>query len=148
MTSEQSRGGWDFSSDAATPAGALVDVEEPPAAAGRDSSPPPAPPRGPVTGGGGPRYGGGGGRPDGGDALRTVLRGVGQLLITAGMVLLLFVVYELWVSNLFADRKQHQVHQQLATAWRAGQDPLKGQDRIAVPGYDAPIGLSYATAGP
>ena len=133
MTSEQSRGGWDFSSDAATPAGALVDVEEPPAAAGRHSSPPPAPPRGPVTGGGGPRYGGGGGRPDGGDALRTVLRGVGQLLITAGMVLLLFVVYELWVSNLFAERKQQQVHQQLATEWRTGQDPLKGQDRLNLP---------------
>jgi len=62
-----------------------------------------------------------------------VLRGFGQLLITAGMVLLLFVVYELWVSNLFADRKQHQVRQQLATAWRTGQDPLKGQDRLNLP---------------
>lgn len=133
MTSEQRRGGWDFSSDAATPAGALVDVEEPPVAAGQGSSPPPAPPRGPVTGGGGPRYGRGGGRPDGGEVLRTVLRGAGQLLITAGMVLLLFVVYELWVSNLFAERKQQQVHQQLATEWQTGQDPLKGQDRLNLP---------------
>ena len=56
-----------------------------------------------------------------------------RLLITAGMVLLLFVVYEVWVSNLFADRKQQQVHQQLATAWRTGQDPLKGQDRLNLP---------------
>jgi sortase A len=133
VTSEQRRGGWDFSTDAATPAGALVDVEEPPVTAGQGFSPPPAPPRGPVTGGGGPRYGRGGGRPAPGDAFRTVLRGTGQLLITAGMVLLLFVVYELWVSNLFADRKQQQVHQQLATAWRTGQDPLLGQDRLNLP---------------
>jgi len=132
VTSEQRRGGWDFSADAATPAGALVDVEEPPVGAGQDGPPPPAPPRGPVTGGGRPRYGGAG-RPARGDGLRTVLRGFGQLLITAGMVLLLFVVYELWVSNLFADRKQHQVRQQLATAWRTGQDPLKGQDRLNLP---------------
>ena len=31
-----------------------------------------------------------------------MLRGLGQTLITAGVVLLLFVVYEVWVSNIFA----------------------------------------------
>jgi sortase A len=136
VTSEQSRGGWDFSAAAATPAGALADVEDRPTAAGGGSPPPPAPPRGPATGDGGARYRGPG-RGDShsrtGEAIRAGLRGLGQLLITAGLVLLLFVVYEIWVSNLFADRKQHQVHQQLATAWRVGQDPLKGQDRLNLP---------------
>jgi sortase A len=64
---------------------------------------------------------------------RKLARGVGELLLTCGAVLLLFAVYEVWVSNLFADHKQAQVHRQLATAWQHGQDPLKGQDRLNLP---------------
>jgi sortase A len=67
------------------------------------------------------------------DGLRTLARGTGELMVTCGAVLLLFVVYEVWVSNLFADHKQAQVHQRLATAWQRGQDPLKGQDRLNLP---------------
>jgi len=78
-----------------------------------------------------PPPGGNAGR--GGDLTRTVLRGIGQTLITAGLVLLLFVVYEVWVSNLFAHRKQAQIHHQLARAWQQGQDPLRGQDRLNLP---------------
>ena len=66
-------------------------------------------------------------------AVRKIARGVGELLLTSGAVLLLFAVYEVWVSNLFADHKQAQVHRQLATAWQRGQDPLKGQDRLNLP---------------
>jgi sortase A len=64
---------------------------------------------------------------------RKLARGVGELLLTCGAVLLLFAVYEVWVSNLFADHKQAQVRRQLATAWQRGQDPLKGQDRLNLP---------------
>ena len=39
-----------------------------------------------------------------GDKVRFVLRGIGQTLITAGLVVLLFVVYEVWITNIFADR--------------------------------------------
>ena len=39
-----------------------------------------------------------------GDWIRFALRGVGQTLITAGLVVLLFVVYEVWITNIFADR--------------------------------------------
>lgn len=78
--------------------------------------------------------GGRGGRPTSiGDRIRTGLRGLGQTLITAGVVLLLFVVYEVWVSNIFAHEKQHKVHQQLAQAWKTGQDPLHGEDRLNLP---------------
>ncbi|MDQ1721602.1 MAG: sortase [Pseudonocardiales bacterium] len=72
-------------------------------------------------------------RPSGGNAVRAVARGLGELLLTCGAVLLLFVVYEVWVSNLFADHKQAQVRHQLATAWAHGQDPLKGEDRLNLP---------------
>jgi sortase A len=72
-------------------------------------------------------------RRDLGDVLRAFSRGVGQTLITIGCVLLLYVVYEVWVSNIFADRKQHEVHSKLSTAWQAGQDPLHGEDKLALP---------------
>ncbi len=113
------RGGWDFSAAAQTPAGA-------PRRAG---------------GGGGGEHSAlterraterqATGRID--EGLRTLARGAGELMVTCGAVLLLFVVYEVWVSNLFADHKQAQVHQRLATAWQRGQDPLKGQDRLNLP---------------
>ncbi len=123
---EHGTGSWDFSAAAGTPAGGLDTL--PTADDGR-TPPPPSPP---TAVGGGPRYGGG--RPGGrGEAIRTFVRGIGQTLITIGLVLLLFVVYEVWVSNIFADRKQHQVHQQLATAWKQGQDPLKGEDKLNLP---------------
>jgi sortase A len=82
-----------------------------------------------------------------GDWVRTGLRGLGQTLITAGLVLLLFVVYEVWVSNIFAHQKQHQVHQQLAQAWKSGQDPLHGEDRLNLPSgkqVTIPAGVGFA----
>ena len=66
-------------------------------------------------------------------AARKLARGVGELLLTCGAVLLLFAVYEVWVSNLFAEHKQAEVRRQLTIAWQRGQDPLKGQDRLNLP---------------
>jgi sortase A len=68
-----------------------------------------------------------------GTVARTAARGLGQTLVTAGLVLLLFVVYEVWVSNIFADRRQTKVQHQLTKAWQRGQDPLKGEDRLNLP---------------
>ena len=64
---------------------------------------------------------------------RKLARGLGELLLTCGAVLLLFTAYELWVSNLFAHRKQAEVRRELVTAWQRGQDPLRGQDRLNLP---------------
>jgi sortase A len=75
-------------------------------------SPPPAPPppgRAPMSTG---------------DKVRFVLRGVGQTLITLGLVVLLFVVYEVWITNIFAHREQSKVHTALEHEWAGGQDPL------------------------
>jgi LPXTG-site transpeptidase (sortase) family protein len=49
--------------------------------------------------------------------VRTTIRGLGQLLITAGVVVLLFVVYEIWVTNLFGQQRQAAATQALDQLW-------------------------------
>jgi sortase A len=56
--------------------------------------------------------------------VRFGLRGIGQVLITLGLVLLLLVFYEVYVTNIYAHRKQVTVHKVLESQWSAGQDPL------------------------
>jgi sortase A len=65
--------------------------------------------------------------------VRLALRGTGQTLITAGVVVLLFVVYELWVTNILAEQKQHKVHTALEKEWANGDDPLV-TGKLALPG--------------
>lgn len=50
---------------------------------------------------------------------RAVVRGVGELFVTAGFVLLLFCGYQLFWTNVEADRAQNQVGRELARTWRA-----------------------------
>jgi sortase A len=59
-----------------------------------------------------------------GDRVRFVLRGIGQTLITLGCVVLLFAVYEVWITNIFAHRAQHKVANALEHEWENGVDPL------------------------
>jgi sortase A len=49
--------------------------------------------------------------------LRTVIRGIGQALITLGVVVLLFVVYEVYVTDLFGERKQAAATSALDAQW-------------------------------
>jgi sortase A len=83
------------------------------------------------------RTGGRHGSPGGGrsraEMVRLALRGTGQTLITAGLVVLLFVVYELWVTNIFAEQKQHKVHTALEKQWASGDDPLM-TGKLTLPG--------------
>lgn len=51
-----------------------------------------------------------------------LLRGVGQILVTAGLVLLLFVVYELFVTDLLSDRQQESLSRRLRAEW-AREEP-------------------------
>jgi sortase A len=51
---------------------------------------------------------------------RTVVRGVGQTLITAGLVILLFVVYELWWTGFTTERDQRSLFNQLRNQWSHG----------------------------
>ncbi len=52
-----------------------------------------------------------------GDVARTVLRGLGELSITLGLVVLLFCVYEVKVTNLVTAREQERLSRDLRAAW-------------------------------
>jgi len=54
--------------------------------------------------------------------IRKTISCLSQVAVTLGVVLLLFVVYQAWVSDLFADQRQEQVSQQLHDEW-AQQPP-------------------------
>src|SRR3954454_16114114 len=61
-----------------------------------------------------------------GDKVRFVLRGIGQTLITFGLIVLLFVFYEVYVTNWFAAEAQSQVKHELVKDWANGKsDPLE-----------------------
>jgi sortase A len=75
------------------------------------------------------------------DAIRLVVRGLGQTLITLGLVLLLFCVYELQVTSIYTDQQQEDLGDDLQHAWSqvTPKDPLlpydagKGVARIYFP---------------
>lgn len=52
-----------------------------------------------------------------GDRWRIVARSLGELLVTVGVVLLLFVVYELWVTDLLNAQAQGKLDQSLHDQW-------------------------------
>lgn len=58
------------------------------------------------------------------DRLRTAARGLGQTLVTLAFVLVLFVVYEVWVSNWSTHRAQAEARRTLEQQWSRGEDPL------------------------
>jgi sortase A len=51
---------------------------------------------------------------------RTLVRGAGQLFITVGLVILLFVVYELWWTGFTTERDQHRLLNTLQQQWQDG----------------------------
>ncbi|HUR13525.1 MAG TPA: class E sortase [Mycobacteriales bacterium] len=53
------------------------------------------------------------------DAVRTVLRGLGQTLITAGVVVLLFCVYELKFTSAYTAQEQKKLDKALVKEWDA-----------------------------
>jgi sortase A len=52
--------------------------------------------------------------------VRTVIRGVGELLVTAGVLVLLFVAYLMWGTALRAGSAQHQLSNELNQQWAGG----------------------------
>ena len=64
------------------------------------------------------------------DALRTFLRGLGQVLITLGVVVLLFCVYELKVTSVYTDREQNKLDRALLHEWVT---PATGPQGPALP---------------
>jgi sortase A len=67
------------------------------------------------------------------------VRTVGELLITAGLVVLLFVAYELWGTGLETSRAQHELEQQ----WlEAAPDPVV--PKAGEPAPKIPLGSALA----
>lgn len=78
-----------------------------------------------------------------GDVVRTGLRGVGQTLITLGLVLLLFCVYELWITNLVTDREQQRLGADLRREW-ALEPSRSGPSTQPEPGDDVATAVPAA----
>jgi sortase A len=53
--------------------------------------------------------------------VRTIIRGVGELCITAGLILLFFVTYELWGTGRYTQDQQHKLSERLVQDWRRPQ---------------------------
>nr|WP_033401403.1 class E sortase [Actinokineospora enzanensis] len=67
------------------------------------------------------------------ERVRTVVRGIGELLITAGLVVLLFVVYEVYVTDLVSAGKQRDATAALDDTWKdggGGVDTVPGPERV------------------
>lgn len=103
------------------------------AGAGAPPADPPVPPTGGGNGGGGNA-----GAPEPHpvvEFVRMLVRGLGQLLVTAGVIVLLFVVYEVYVTNWFAHREQHKVHVALEQEWNKGELALPETGLAALDGH-------------
>lgn len=65
---------------------------------------------------------------------RLVVRGIGELFLTAGLILLLFVAYQLLWTNFEAQRAQAAVTDQIRESWdRPGGRTLPAADEKAEP---------------
>jgi len=62
------------------------------------------------------------------DRTRTIVRTVGEVLITLGMVVLLFVVYEVYITDLLSAGKQREATAQLDDRWH-DEEPAAGPER-------------------
>ena len=61
--------------------------------------------------------------------MRTVIRGFGELLVTIGALVLLFVAYLVWGTALRASDAQHQLSSELNNEWPAGTSAGGGAAR-------------------
>jgi LPXTG-site transpeptidase (sortase) family protein len=63
---------------------------------------------------------------------------IGEVLITAGLILALFVVYSLWWTNVVADRHEQAASRKVRQEW--AQTPAKG---VAPRGLDTKDGIGF-----
>jgi len=85
---------------------------------------------------------------------RSLIRGFGELLITLGVVVLLFVVYEVYVTDLFGERKQAAATTAVDRVWAQSQETatvvaqapqeMATDPQQRVPTYDTVLGEGFA----
>jgi LPXTG-site transpeptidase (sortase) family protein len=66
-------------------------------------------------------------------------RGLGELLVTAGLVVLLFVVYELYVTDLLNDRRQAELAEDVDRAWT--RQPVDAAAELVEPPVGEPVAV-------
>ncbi|TYC25789.1 class E sortase [Micromonospora sp. MP36] len=71
-------------------------------------------------------------RPTFGSRLRTTVRVAGEVLITFGLVVLLFAGYEIWGKTVIVDAHQNDLNSQLAQEWGPTGDPTVSPSGPAV----------------
>ncbi|MBM7083217.1 class E sortase [Micromonospora sp. WMMD734] len=85
-------------------------------------------------------------RPTFASRLRTGVRVSGELLITFGLVVLLFAGYEIWGKSALVDAHQSKLNKQLAQAWGPTGDPTvspTGPAKAVAPAEGQPIAGLY-----
>ncbi|PRY00386.1 class E sortase [Allonocardiopsis opalescens] len=60
--------------------------------------------------------------------LQTVVRTIGELLFTAGLVLMLFAAYQVWGKGFEASAEQDRVNDQLAQSWEESDSAEPGEE--------------------
>ncbi|CCH85789.1 Putative Sortase protein (surface protein transpeptidase) [Modestobacter italicus] len=71
---------------------------------------------------------------------RLLVRGAGELLVTAGLVVLLFVVYEVYVTDLLNDRTQGNLAEQIRDQWdQASAAP----ENLVAPAVGEPLAILH-----
>jgi sortase A len=71
-----------------------------------------------------------------GTVVREIVRGLGELCITLGMILLLFAAYEVWGKTAAVNAHQNDLNSQLAQEW-GGPSPTVGPTPSAGPSANA-----------
>jgi sortase A len=69
----------------------------------------------------------------------------GELLVTLGVVVLLFAVWQLWWTDVLASRNYDAARDELQSEWGI-TDPATGVPREVTPEYGKPFGLMYIPA--
>ncbi len=62
-----------------------------------------------------------------GDRWRTAVRTVGELLVTSGLIVLLFVVYEIFVTDFLNGQRQDDLNREVHAEWEADPPVLGSQ---------------------
>jgi sortase A len=76
--------------------------------------------------------------------VRTGLRGFGQILITAGLVLMVFVAYELWWTGLTTQRDQEALRRTLEQQWSHTTSQLAKSHQHEVSAKIPALGSGFA----
>jgi sortase A len=87
-------------------------------------------------------------RPAPSDWWRSVTRVVGELLITLGVIVFLFIGYELWFTGLYTQHAQHTLTSQLEKSWQNAPTPAQPGATASSPAASQPAASQPSSSGP